>query len=94
MLRHRLFNFEAFERRKQIGPLFNAATLMELTGSVGVGTSAYLTANSLIWIEGMILFGLGALVAHNDFDGEWPLLPVVDDVRLTEWSDDQATKVR
>jgi hypothetical protein len=26
---------------------------MELTGSVGIGTSAYLTATSLIWIGGM-----------------------------------------
>lgn len=43
---------------------------MGLTGSVGVGTSAYLTATALIWIGGMVLFGIGALLSNNDFDGE------------------------
>lgn len=55
-----------------IGLLLNAGSLLGLTGSVGVGTSAYLTATSLIWIGGMVLFGMGALLAHNDFDGEYP----------------------
>jgi hypothetical protein len=55
------------------GLLLNAGSLMGLTGSIGVGTSAYLAASSLIWIGGMVLFGIGALLSHNDFAGERPL---------------------
>jgi hypothetical protein len=67
-----------------IGFLFNAGSLFGLTGSVGVGTSAYLTATSLIWIGGMVLFGIGAMLAHNDFEGERPV--AVDqhgDIKIT-----------
>jgi hypothetical protein len=32
-----------------LGLFLNAGSLLGLTGSVGVGTSAYLTATSLIW---------------------------------------------
>lgn len=53
-----------------VGLIYNTGTLMGLTGSVGVGTSAYLTATALIWIGGMVLFGIGALLSNNDFDGE------------------------
>jgi hypothetical protein len=63
-----------------VGLVFNAGTLMGLTGSVGVGTSAYLTATSLIWIGGMVLFGLGALLTYADFDGERPLPPDTADI--------------
>jgi hypothetical protein len=66
-----------------VGLLFNAGSLMGLTGSVGVGTSAYLTATSLIWIGGMLLFGMGALLAHNDFDGERPLDSEADEIRVS-----------
>ena len=44
-----------------VGLLFNAGTLFGLTGSIGVGTSALLAASALIWIGGMVLFGIGAL---------------------------------
>ena len=67
-----------------VGLLFNAGSLLGLTGSIGVGTSAYLAATSLIWIGGMVLFGVGALLSHNDFDGERPLPPTAGDVRITE----------
>jgi hypothetical protein len=43
-----------------VGLLFNAGTLFGLTGNIGVGTSAYLTATCLVWIGGMVLFGVGA----------------------------------
>ncbi|WP_146207692.1 hypothetical protein [Bradyrhizobium sp. SUTN9-2] len=66
-----------------VGLLFNAGALMGLTGTVGVGTSAYLTATSLVWIGGMILFGMGAMLSHNDFDGERPLAPDAGDIRVT-----------
>lgn len=66
-----------------IGLLFNAGSLMGLTGSIGVGTSAYLAATSLIWIGGMVLFGIGALLAHTDFHGERPLEPGPGDIRIS-----------
>jgi hypothetical protein len=67
-----------------VGLLFNAGSLLGLTGSIGVGTSAYLAATSLIWIGGMLLFGIGALLSHSDFDGERPLPMTAGDVRITE----------
>jgi hypothetical protein len=67
-----------------IGLLLNAGSMLGLTGSVGIGTSAYLTASSLIWIGGMMLFGIGALLAHNDFGGERPLPQDQGDVRITQ----------
>ncbi|SDG88085.1 hypothetical protein SAMN05216338_1003306 [Bradyrhizobium sp. Rc2d] len=65
-----------------IGLLFNAGTLFGRAGSVGIGTSVYVTA-ILIWIGGMVLFGLGALLSHNDFDGERPLPEDAGDIRIT-----------
>jgi hypothetical protein len=56
-----------------VGLFFNAGSLLGLTGSIGVGTSAYLAATALIWIGGMVLFGIGALLSHNDFEGERPM---------------------
>lgn len=67
-----------------VGLLFNAVTLMGLTGSIGVGTSAYLTATTLVWIGGMLLFGLGALLSHHDLDGERPISPDAGDIRITQ----------
>lgn len=66
-----------------VGLLFNAGTLFGLTGSIGVGTSALLAASALIWIGGMVLFGIGALLAHTDFDGERPSKEDYGDVRVT-----------
>ncbi|MET4120308.1 hypothetical protein ABIB90_001720 [Bradyrhizobium sp. JR4.1] len=65
-----------------VGLLFNTGTLLGLTGSIGVGTSALLAASSLIWIGGMVLFGIGALLAHTDFDGERPNKEEYGDVRV------------
>jgi hypothetical protein len=67
-----------------VGLAFNSGTLLGLTGSVGVGTSAYLTATSLIWIGGMLFFGIGALLSSNDFDGERPAEQQVADIRITK----------
>jgi hypothetical protein len=66
-----------------IGLFYNAGTLTGLTGSVGMGTSTYLAATSLIWIGGMVRFGFGALLANNDFDGERPVQPDTGDIRIT-----------
>ena len=67
-----------------LGLLFHAGSLFGLTGSIGVGTSAYLTASCLVWIGGMVLFGIGGLLAHTDFDGERPVADSYGDVRVTE----------
>lgn len=67
-----------------IGLHFNASALFGLAGSIGVGTSAYLTATSMIWIGGMVSFGMGALLSHNDFAGERPIPPDAGDVGVTQ----------
>ena len=55
-----------------LGFLVNAISFFGLTGSIGVGTSAYLAAGSLLWIGGMILFGLGALISASSYDFKRP----------------------
>jgi hypothetical protein len=55
-----------------IGLLANAISFFGLTGSVGVGTSTYLAAGSLLWIGGMVLFGIGALIAPSNYDFKRP----------------------
>src|SRR5690349_17136038 len=54
------------------GLLSNLFFLVSLGPSVGVGSSSFLSATSLVWIGGMVLFGLGALLANNSLDGERP----------------------
>lgn len=66
-----------------VGLFLNAGSMLGLTGSIGVGTSAYLAASSLIWIGGMVLFGIGALLAHTDFDGERPLPSDAGDIHIS-----------
>lgn len=63
------------------GLLFNGANIVGLTGSIGVGTSAYLSVMILLWIGGMLLFGIGALLSYSDFDGERQA-EVADDIRI------------
>ncbi|SFL93705.1 hypothetical protein SAMN03159423_4517 [Bradyrhizobium sp. NFR13] len=67
-----------------LGFLYNAGTLFGLTGSIGMGTSAYLAATALVWIGGMVLFGIGALLADGDFDGERPVVEETGDIRITQ----------
>jgi hypothetical protein len=35
---------------------------------VGVGSSSFLAALAVVWIGGMVFFGLGALVAGSNFN--------------------------
>jgi len=65
------------------GLLGCGGSFIGLTGSVGVGTSSYLSAASLLWIGGMLLFGIGALLANNDMSGERPIREDAGDVRVT-----------
>jgi hypothetical protein len=51
-----------------LGWLASTISYFSLTGSIGVGTSAYLAAGFLYWIGGMLLFGLGALLSGGSFD--------------------------
>jgi hypothetical protein len=51
-----------------IGLFFDVFELIDLhmRSEIGVGTSAYASAVALIWIGGMIFFGLGALIGRKD----------------------------
>src|ERR1700730_12035039 len=42
---------------------------MSIPAGVGVGTSSYIAAQSVYWLGGMVLFGLGALIDTQDFSG-------------------------
>jgi len=46
-----------------LGLLVNSINYLSLSGSVGVGTSTYVALGLLYWIAGMVLFGVGALIA-------------------------------
>jgi hypothetical protein len=74
------FSALCFSCGGSISLLVNASALFGLTGSIGVGTSAYLTVTSMIWIGGMVLFGM----SHNDFAGERPIPPDAGDVGVTQ----------
>jgi hypothetical protein len=65
------------------GLILNGASLAGLSGSIGVGTSSYLAAVNLFWIGGMLLFGLGTLLSHNDFSAVKQAEDDVGDVRIT-----------
>jgi hypothetical protein len=59
-----------------LGLIFNLIAVSGLTDTVGIRGPTDLTAACLLWIGGLVLFGLGALLAQSDFDGE---RPIVDD---------------
>ncbi len=67
-----------------MGLIYNAGTLMGLTGSIGVGTSTYLAAASTRpGLGGCSSSGYSRapLLAHNDFlDGERPLQDGTGDI--------------
>ncbi|MDR3401934.1 MAG: hypothetical protein P4L99_05480 [Chthoniobacter sp.] len=50
-----------------VGLFFNGGNLLALKGDVGVGTSTYMAAATLVWIGGMIFFGVGALILPGDY---------------------------
>jgi hypothetical protein len=47
------------------GFVINSVLYLALQGNVGMGTSAYMALGFLYWIGGMLLFGLGALIARS-----------------------------
>jgi len=55
-----------------IGLFLNTGSYLALSGSVGVGTSAYMVLGLLFWIGGMILFGLGAIISGLSYNFERP----------------------
>lgn len=57
------------------GLIMNSANLLLLKGNVTVEISTYLSAATLIWIGGMILFGVGALIMRGHFAGQRPSTP-------------------
>ncbi|HEY6832143.1 MAG TPA: hypothetical protein VI251_06595 [Pseudolabrys sp.] len=54
------------------GLLLNVMYFLGLSGSISVGPSAYLAACLLLWIGGMVMFGLGALIAPNNYEFKRP----------------------
>lgn len=44
------------------------AMLGKLKEGVGVGSSSFLAAVAVVWIGGMVFFGLGALIAGTNFN--------------------------
>ena len=58
-----------------IGLLVNGFSFLGLTGNIGVGTSAYLAASILLWIGGMVLFGLGAVIIPSTMNFERTAAP-------------------
>jgi hypothetical protein len=67
-----------------LGLFYNAGTVFGLTVSIGMGTSTYLTATALVWIGGMVLSGISALLADGDFDGERPIVDETGDIRISQ----------
>jgi hypothetical protein len=57
-----------------VGFLVNFFALMEMhskltsSSGIGVGSSAYQAAITLIWIGGMFFFGVGALLCSQNYD--------------------------
>jgi hypothetical protein len=54
------------------GLLLIGSEFVSIPGGVGVGTSSYIAAQSVYWLGGMVLFGLGALIDTQDFSGVRP----------------------
>jgi hypothetical protein len=54
------------------GLLANCRAYLMLSGNIGVGTSTYLMLGALLWIGGMVLFGLGAAVLPGSYDFQRP----------------------
>jgi len=66
-----------------LGLIANGFTVLTLftSASVGVGTSAYVSAMALIWIGGMVFFGLGSILVQKAG------LPSAADVQITPQSE-------
>jgi hypothetical protein len=54
------------------GLLLIGSEFVSIPSGVGVGTSSYIAAQSVYWLGGMVLFGLGALIDTQDFSGVRP----------------------
>ena len=44
-----------------------ASTMAKTSEGVGVGSSSFLAAIALVWVGGLVFFGLGALLAGPNF---------------------------
>jgi hypothetical protein len=68
----RIFLAVAFWLWGGVGLLINTLNFLTLSGSIGVGTSAYMAAGLLFWIGGMVLFGIGSLILSSSYDFRRP----------------------
>jgi hypothetical protein len=55
-----------------VGLGYNLIQFFSLPANVGVGTSAYLIVTLLIWIGGMVMLGVGALLIPGGYDFKRP----------------------
>jgi len=55
-----------------VGLIGNTINFLSATGSVGMGTSTYITMCLLYWIGGLLLFGMGALMINANYDFKRP----------------------
>jgi hypothetical protein len=63
--------------------LFDAAeTMSKLQTGVGVGQSSFLAALAVVWIGGMVFFGLGSLLAGSGMDVTQRATEDYGDVRI------------
>uniref|UniRef100_E6VMM1 Transmembrane protein n=1 Tax=Rhodopseudomonas palustris (strain DX-1) TaxID=652103 RepID=E6VMM1_RHOPX len=57
------------------GFILVGGSIVSLSGSVGIGTSGYITMGCMFWIGGMIFFGLAGLLSPPDYRA----LQLIDD---------------
>jgi hypothetical protein len=66
------------------GLLLIGSEFASVPTGVGVGTSSYIAAQSVYWLGGMVLFGIGALIDTQDFSGVRPAATdAYGDVKVT-----------
>ena len=67
------------------GLLWIAAEFARMPPGVGVGTSAFVTAECVYWLGGLVLFGIGALINTSDYSGSRRSPEDADgDIRISE----------
>jgi len=55
-----------------VGLVIIAVDFLSLPPNVGVGTSAYIGAAALLWIGGMVMFGIGTLISAGHYQFRRP----------------------
>lgn len=67
-----------------LGLVFIGFEFVTIPSNVGVGTSSYIAAQSVYWLGGIVLFGIGALIETQDFSGVRPAADQYGDVKISQ----------